>query len=223
MDSEYKKHEPDTHKPYLVGYIACELVAGILMIVCLALKWISYCIFDFGLYSVYDMDGDFKYGNEIITDVQDDCDDKRYVEFNDSYCTDFCSNVDRIQRASNLMIIFGSISLFFVGLNITFYTLRFFYQDFRLRGIPLICSFMQFFMWDLGIILYGAKGNFQDFDDEECDNYANCENFQVLAGLVIAFLLMVLLFLVNLYALLFTRKAFTEGHPYFSFRRKSLR
>jgi hypothetical protein len=221
MESPYKNQEPDSYKPFLIGYIAGEVLLAILMIVSLALEWISYCIFDFGLYAVYDTDGDFKYGNNVITDVQDDCDDKRYVEFNDLYCTDFCSNVDRIQRASNFMIIFGSIALFFVGLNIAFYLIRVFYEDFRLRGIPLICSFVQLFLWVIGVILYGAKGNFQDFDDEECDNYADCEDFEVLGGLVLAFVNMILLTILNLYAVLFTRKAFTDGHPFFS--RKSLR
>jgi hypothetical protein len=119
------------------------------------------------------------------------------------------------------MIIFGSIALFFVGLNIAFYLIRVFYEDFRLRGIPLICSFVQLFLWVIGVILYGAKGNFQDFDDEECDNYADCEDFEVLGGLVLAFVNMILLTILNLYAVLFTRKAFTDGHPFFS--RKSLR
>lgn len=216
METPYKNQEADPYKPYLLGYIAAEIIVAILMIVSLALKWITYCLFDFGLYEVYDIDGDFKYGNNVITDVQDDCDDKKYVEFDDTYCTDFCSNVDRIQQASNFMIIFGSLSLFFVGLNVAFYLIRLFYQDFRLRGIPLACSFMQLFLWVLGIILYGSKGNFQDFDDETCSNYADCENFEVLVGLALGFVNMVLLCLVNLYAVLFTRKAFTEGQPFLS-------
>lgn len=216
METAYKRQQFDRYKIYLLAYIVSQIVITILIIISLSLKWFSYCVFDFGLNEVYDLDSDYKLGNNNIGDIKEDCDDHNYSDLNDDYCTGFCDNVDNIKKASNFMIIFASISLLFIGLNIAFYTIRFFYEDFRLKGITLACGFMQVFMYVLGIILYGAKANFQDFDDEDCPSSDDCENFEVKAGFVMAFVNAVLLALVNIYALLFTRKAFIDGEHHHS-------
>lgn len=206
MKSPYSSVDGSSNRKVLLGvYILLEVIIAILIVVSLFLNWFNYCLWEFGIYEVDFIDDIKGYDNpDTISELQSDsCDN--YDDTLDSICNDFCDNVDKIITGSDIMIILSTFTLVDIITTITFYVVRMRNSVYRFRIVPFI-SLFQSILYSLAILLYFFIGDFQNYDDQDCEDH--CDDYTMKSGAIMAIANAGILIVINAFGFLFTRKAF---------------
>lgn len=216
-NTSYSGGDSDVKKVHLYIYMILETFLGFFIILSLALdKWFNYCYYSFGIHRIYTISSDGAMSDRFISELQDTCEDHdSYKDSTEEVCDDFCDNLDKIAYASNAIITLSTFTLILIFVNLVLYYTRLVKPDYRVRIksgfiFGFLIHFMQFFFYLLGMILYGGIGQMHNFDDPDCDDSGNCDDFTVKGGLAIAITTCIVMLPIVLYGFIFTRKAFIE-------------
>lgn len=220
METDLFTNESRSTKIHLIIYLILQISAAILIITSYLLYWIRYCVFDFGLYHTQDIYKNVDFHEHNISDLKEDCDngelsnlvfeykDKVYSLDIEDICRGFCDNVDKIYNANYAMFILTWITLGLICLNGLVVLMRLLEPMYRPFYLPIALGIFSFLTYFAGICTYLVVGDFYEY--KGCDDYLiNCEDFQPLEGVFIGIISVCLLFVVNFYGILFTRKAYT--------------
>ena len=194
-----------TARIHLFCYAICQFSAGILAIIAASLYWFRYCVLDFGLNMVDDIYSNIDLDYDDISDVQDDCDDGYFDGIEDAFCEDFCDHVDDAKTGGDAMIVLTSLTLLLLLVNIILVLVRTCKQSFRPKLAPIIIGWISSILYLLGFIIYLGATNFSSFDETEGEDI---EDLHVYGAVYLSGFLAALMVLIQIYGLIWTRKAY---------------
>ena len=148
---------------HLIVFFISSVVCLLLGIIDLCLPtWFSYCWWDFGLIAAANTSiiKEFS-GENTIADVQNDiCGDLESLV--ERSCSSACSNVKNIRSAGLVMLVFGSISLFFMFCSAGIALIRL--CKGRVKRMYIGVTIAPFVIWLLGFSSYAGVAGLGIFD-----------------------------------------------------------
>lgn len=85
----------DGQKLKLILYNILQALTAVGMIAGAAIKWIKYCLYEFGLNKVDEVDSAMDDSYDDIPDINDACDQGDFDVVDGEYCDNFCDNVEK--------------------------------------------------------------------------------------------------------------------------------
>lgn len=193
-------------KKYLIIYVVLAFILLILTIISMALSdWYEYCFWKFGLVSSELIDSDSGASKkDTIGAVRDAICGSEEAGY-DYICPGICSNLKSFRDGGAVMVFFGVLTMLAIIATGALHVLAILGRAWKHKmywvwiNLPLA-------VWLLGTIIYGIVANIGSIDDTKGD----ATNVEVKGGVGLCIFLVLLQIAVNVYAIIFTRKAFLE-------------
>lgn len=193
-------------KKFLIIYVVLALILLILTIVNLALSdWYEYCFWKFGLVSSELIDSDSGASKkDTIGAVKDAICGSEEAGYN-YICPGVCDNLKGFRDGGAVMIFFSVLTLLALLGSGALHVLAIIGRSWKSKlfwawiNLPVV-------VWLLGIIIYGIVSNIGSIDDTK----GEASNVEVKGGVGLCIFLVLLQIAVNVFAIIFTRKAFLE-------------
>jgi len=195
-------------KKFLIIYVVLALILLILTIVNLALNdWYEYCFWKFGLVSAEPIDSDLGASKKdtigAVKDAICGSDEDGY----DSFCPGVCGNLKGFRDGGAVMIFFSVLALITTLGSGALHVLAIIGRSWKSK-LYWVWINLPLGVWLLGTIIYGIVANIGSIDKTK--GIAN--DVKVEGGVGLCIFLVLFHIAVNVYAMIFTRKAFLESN-----------
>lgn len=201
------KPKKDISRYQKFAYVFASTLIIIMKIIVLSLhEWFKYCWWDFALIYASTFMKFKNFQNESsISDVQNDsCGSIKSLVID--YCPGFCNQVVGFEKAGVTMMFFGIISILLEILCLAFHLWNFFKHSFRFKKIWAVIV-MPKFLFALGFaVWYGVTGPYS----QKSVISSEAKDFSLEGGFYLAVCIVCYDFLLMLFGLLRTRKAFVK-------------
>jgi len=128
--------------------------------------------------------------------------------FYNSFCPGICENVKGFKSGGYVMAVFGAFSMVAIFFNGALHVLAVFGR-YWMDDVFWVWINVPTVLWLLGTIIYGGLINISSIDDTK----GSASNIEVKEGVGLCIFLVLFHVVVNVHAIIFTRKAFRESNP----------